>query len=87
MINFKLFNPKCRINFGKGDIGIYNVKSENGIGYLFFDNLKYNLEIGTVVDINSKTTLKNVPVILTFSKKESVDSLINALERTKEYIR
>ena len=80
---------KVQLEFGKGDIciaGGYTDKGEIKTGFVIFTNQEPR-KIGTEGIINSgEVDLEEYPVIMTFDKKESIDVVINQLEKAKSYM-
>ena len=78
------------LEFGNGDICIAGgyTKNEGGTydGLVIFAN-QAPREIGEVGDIQAgEVDLEEYPIIMTFSKKESIDVIIDELEKAKLYI-
>lgn len=77
---------QVELKFGKGDIHIVSSCTTDGeMGIVAFENQDPPKPIGK----NSKTFIKkfipeDYPIIMTFSKTESIDALINELLNAKE---
>jgi hypothetical protein len=79
------------LEFGKGDIcvnsGYFIDGNDIKVGMVAFSNQSPR-EIGVEGDIKAGQECKvgDFPVILTFTKKESIDVVVKALLETKEYM-
>lgn len=69
------------IEFGDGDVGV-GIAIKNGIGMVGFTDLDKQYEIGELPE--NKKENKQVLVSLNFKKVESIDVVINALEKIKK---
>lgn len=85
----KIDNEKAIMEFGNGDIGI-NTYFRTDIeekGLIF-----YNQEprgIGDVADIKANSTVENIndfPIKMIFPKAESIDVVIDMLEKLKKLV-
>lgn len=77
---------QVRLEFGSGDIcvaGGYTDNEDKRTGFVIFTSQEPR-EIGSVGVIKSgEVNLVEYPIIMTFSKKESVDVVIGQLEKAK----
>ena len=77
------------LEFGNGDIciaGGYSKNEDKKTGFVIFTNQEPR-EKGHVGDIKSgEVDLEEYPIIMTFSKKESIDVVIKELEAAKSYM-
>lgn len=82
-------NEQVRLEFGSGDIciaGGYTENEDSKTGFVIFTNQEPR-EIGSVGVIKSgEVDLEEYPIIMTFSKKESIDAVIKQLEEAKSYM-
>ena len=80
---------QMRLEFGSGDIcvaGGYTNNEDSTTGFVIFMNQEPR-EIGSEGVIKSgEVDLEEYPIIMTFSKKESIDAVIGQLELTKTYM-
>ena len=82
-------NGKSYLEFGAGDIGITSGRilydEKEVIGVIEFTEQEPT-EIGFTkkLEEDDESKLEDVPVIMTFSKIESIDVVIEQLERCKE---
>lgn len=80
---------QVKLEFGNGDIciaGGYIDGEDKKTGFVIFVNQEPR-EIGSVGVIKSgEVDLEEYPIIMTFSKKESIDAVIGQLELTKTYM-
>ena len=79
-----------RLEFGNGDIcvaGGYTEHENNKItGFVIFTNQEPR-EIGSVGVVKAgEVNLEDYPVVMTFSKKESIDVVIKQLEEAKSFM-
>lgn len=78
-----------RLEFGTGDICIAGGYSENEdikTGFVIFTNQEPR-EIGSGGVIKSgEVDLEEYPIVMTFGKKESIDVVIEQLEKAKSYM-
>lgn len=84
----KKFEDRTEMLFGAGDIGFNSgvyIENDELVGLLIFYNQEPR-KIGEPGDIKAGTpvNLEDFPVIIKFSKSESIDVLIKALEEAKE---
>lgn len=76
------------LKFGQGDISIAGGYTTHGdhSGFIVFENQEPR-EIGSPgITKTGEIDLNNYEVVLTFTKKESVDALINQLQLVKTYM-
>ncbi len=74
------------LEFGTGDINIVGLNYHNNSGYValgFISIVDENLEIGKKIEILDNFGEK-VEVFMTFSKVESIDVLMDALQRIRK---
>ena len=80
---------QTRLEFGTGDIGIasgYTVaEGETESVFVVFDNQDPR-KIGNGSSIATGYVFDDYPVVMTFTKKESIDAVIEELERAKSYM-
>lgn len=82
----------ARAEFGEGDIHVFSMYTERaGIGYLLLENLDEPHKIGELSNdyIERKyggriLDEESIPIIMSFSKIESIDAVIAQLEVTRE---
>lgn len=84
----KTFENRTEMLFGAGDIGFNSgvyIENDELVGVLIFYNQEAR-EIGEPGDIKVgvSVNLEDFPVMIKFTKKESIDVLIKALEEAKE---
>ncbi|MGA5691451.1 hypothetical protein [Cytobacillus pseudoceanisediminis] len=77
-----------QLEFGYGDIEVAAglMQSENTLGAVLFWNGEQTNEIGACHNFDEQKVVKieETPVRMVFSKIESIDVVINALERSKQ---
>lgn len=78
-----MINNSTIINFGNGDIEILVGRSKH-IGKIGFNSLQSPEQIGKVETGNFEENFFRCPVVMTFTKTESIDSLIQMLEEVKK---
>ena len=87
MIN--LNKKQVELEFGNGDIciaGGYTDHEDKRAGFVIFTNQEPR-EIGSVGVIKAgEVNLEDHPVVMTFSKKESIDVVIAQLEKAKSFM-
>jgi len=75
-----------RLEFGNGDIcvaGGYTDYGDRRTGFVIFTNQEPR-EIGSAGIVKAgEVNLEDYPVVMTFSKKESIDVVIGQLEQAK----
>lgn len=79
---------QIELEFGKGDISIAGgyTTGDKIKGFVVFENQGAR-DIGSPgTTKKGEIDLKDYPVVMTFSKKESIDALIGQLELTKTYM-
>ncbi|MDU2674206.1 MAG: hypothetical protein E7C50_00310 [Clostridium sp.] len=81
-------NNKVILNFGKGDIDIWGGYSADGFSVISFENIEPR-EIGAFRSSNGKVgileeAIEKSEVVMTFSKKESLDALIHMLNVVRD---
>lgn len=78
---------QVKLEFGNGDIciaGGYTDNEDKRTGFVLFTNQEPR-DIGSVGVIKSgEVNLEEYPIIMTFSKRESIDVVIRELEKAKE---
>jgi len=77
-------NSQMVLEFGNGDIGVGggNCKSDHKIGIVVFSNIEKR-EIGSFKGFDDVKN-ENYPLVMTFTKKESIDVVIKALQDAKK---
>lgn len=77
---------QVKMEFGTGDIHIVSTCTNDGeIGYVAFENQNPPRPIGKNPDgFNKEFMPKEYPIIMTFSKVESIDALIGELLYARE---
>lgn len=80
-----MLKGKAELNFGTGDIHIVSSCTADGeIGCVVFENQNPPRSIGKNPDgFNKEFIPEEYPVIMTFSKVESIDALIGELLNAK----
>jgi len=82
-------NKSVKLEFGTGDIcvaGGYIEQEKGRIGVVIFVNQEPR-EIGSPGIIKAgEVNLDDCPVVMTFSKKESIDVVIRKLEEAKSFM-
>ncbi|HZK01028.1 MAG TPA: hypothetical protein VFC79_13505 [Tissierellaceae bacterium] len=77
---------QVKLEFGNGDIciaGGYINGEDKKTGFVIFTNQEPR-EVGSVGVIKSgEVDLEEYPIVMTFSKKESIDAVIGQLEQAK----
>lgn len=86
----KVNEHNIELKFGTGDINIlsgYVEEETQNIGYVGYRN-QTPREIGLNTGDNADDikSLEDMPIVMTFSKVESVDVVIDALKEIREYI-
>lgn len=80
---------QVRLEFGNGDICIASGYSENEdmkTGFVIFTSQEPRV-IGSIGVIKAgEVDLEEYPIIMTFKKKESIDVVIEKLEKAKSYM-
>lgn len=81
-----MLKGNAELNFGNGDIHIVSSCDMDGeIGYVVFENSKTPMPIGINYEgFNKEFVPKEYPIIMTFTKTESIDALIDELLYVKE---
>lgn len=81
-----MLKGKAELNFGTGDIHIVSSCTTDGeTGYVVFENQHPPRPIGKNPDgFNKEFIPEEYPVIMTFTKVESIDALIDELLNAKE---
>lgn len=81
-----MLKGKAELNFGTGDIHIVSSSTLDGkIGYVTFENQYPPMPIGKNPDgFQGEFAPENYPVVMTFSKTESIDALIGELLNAKD---
>ena len=77
---------KAVLQFGKGDIHIVSSCTTDGkLGYVVFENQNPPRTIGKNLEgFNEEFIPENYPIVMEFSKTESIDALIGELLNAKE---
>ena len=81
---------QTRLEFGTGDIGIASghtvVEEETESVFVVFDNQEPR-KIGRGSSIvTGYVSLDDYPVVMTFTKRESINAVIEELEKAKSYM-
>ena len=82
-------NEQVKLEFGTGDISIAGgyTTGDEVKGFVVFENQEAR-DIGSPgITKKGEVDLNNYSVVMTFSKKESIDALIGQLELTKSYMK
>ena len=81
-----MLKGEAELKFGTGDIHIVSSGTKDGkIGYVVFENQYPPRPIGKNPEgFNKEFVPEDYPVVMTFSKTESIDSLIGELLNAKE---
>ena len=86
----RICKKEAYLEFGTGDICIASgyIESEQGVGFVTFCNQEPR-EIGKMgdVELDKKYSIDDFPVVMKFSKKESIDVVIKALLDAKKLMK
>lgn len=81
-----MLNGNAELNFGNGDIHIVSSCDTDGkTGYVTFENLDTPMPIGKNLNgFNKEFVPEEYPIVMTFTKTESIDAVIGELLNAKE---
>lgn len=77
-----MIKGKAKAEFGTGDVRMTSLLHEGTIGVLCFETQEPHA-IGEIIPVTDDFDVTNVDIMLTFTKTESIDVLIEELEDVK----